>query len=198
VKGIPTRVDSLVRQEGGEGVEVIAELLACDPQGMDLGFAAAPPPPGPAKTVDHPLEPSPDAVLPAALHVDVAEGRAQPPDALLPSAGSGQHRQPTQRELGGTARRDERRQEPTPAPGAGQTSVPADPGSDDVEIAHPGGDTVEKTQSPPEPPARTTRKHVAEKAQVGERPAGSHPQIVDSLRISAPVLDVSEQFRDRP
>jgi hypothetical protein len=31
LKGIPTLVDGLVRQEGGEGVEVIAELLACDP-----------------------------------------------------------------------------------------------------------------------------------------------------------------------
>lgn len=168
VKGIPTRVDSLVRQQGGEGVEVIAELLACDPQAMDLGFAAAPSPPGPAKTVDHPLEPSPDAVLPAALHVGVAEGRAQPPDALLPSAGSGQHRQPTQPAFGGTARRDELRQEATPTPGAGHAPVPADPGSDDVQIAHPGSDTVEKAQSPPEPAAGTTRKDIAEKAQVGE------------------------------
>lgn len=198
VKGIPTRVDSLVRQQGGDGVEVIAELLACDPQAMDLGFAAAPPPPGPAKTVDHPLEPSPDVVLPAALHVDVAEGRAQPPDALLPSVGSGQHRQPTQRELGGTARCDERRQEATPAPGAGHAPVPADPGSDDVQIAHPGGDTVEKTQAPPEPPAGTTRQHIAEKAQVDERPAGSHPEVVDPVGISATVLDVGEQRGDRP
>lgn len=165
---------------------------------MDLGFAAAPSPPGPAKTVDHPLEPSPDAVLPVALHVDVAEGRAQPADALLPSAGSGQHRQPTQRELGGTARRDEHRQEATAAPGAGQAPIPADPGSDDVEIAHPGGDTVENTQSLLEPPARTTRKHVAEKAHVGERPACSHPQVVDSVGISATTLDVGEQLGDRP
>lgn len=147
---------------------------------------------------DHTLEPAVDAVPVRALEVAAAEGLAQSRDPFLPAIAADRRRHVPQRPFHGPSRYGDARQETTGPVWSHAMALPAEPGGDDIQVAHPSGEIVEAVQPSSKPPPWAVGHDVAEEAQMGKRPAGGHPQIVNHVAADAAALDVGQVSRDTP